>query len=120
MAVDSSRAGVAGLLLAGDAAGFIDPMTGDGLRLALHGAVLAAETALAVLSGTVSRAAAVDVLAGRRHAAFAAKWRFNRALRHLVASPAAVTASAHAARVLPSVFAQVIRYAGDCSLRRSE
>ena len=42
MAVDVSRPGVAGLLLAGDAAGFIDPMTGDGLRYALVGAELAA------------------------------------------------------------------------------
>ena len=114
MAVDSTCGGVPGLLLAGDAAGFIDPMTGDGLRLALHGAVLAAETALEVLHGRLSREAAVDVLTRRRHAAFAAKWRFNRALRRLVASPAAVTAAAHAARVLPAVFERVIRYAGDC------
>src|SRR5262245_9517297 len=42
MAVDVSAPGVPGLLLAGDAAGFIDPMTGDGLRLALAGAELAA------------------------------------------------------------------------------
>ena len=116
MAVESTRAGAPGLLLAGDAAGFIDPMTGDGLRLAFQGAVLAAETALEVLNGGLSREAAVDVLARRRQAAFAAKWRFNRALRSLVASPAAVVASAHAARILPSVFEQVIRYAGDCSM----
>ena len=35
LAVESSACGVPGLLLAGDAAGFIDPMTGDGLRFAL-------------------------------------------------------------------------------------
>ena len=39
-------AGCPGLLLAGDAAGFIDPMTGDGLRFALRGGELAAEAAL--------------------------------------------------------------------------
>ena len=42
LAVESSACGVPGLLLAGDAAGFIDPMTGDGLRFALRGAELAA------------------------------------------------------------------------------
>ena len=35
-----------GLLLAGDAAGFIDPMTGDGLRFAIRGGELAADAAL--------------------------------------------------------------------------
>src|SRR5262249_53196745 len=34
LAVDAAGAGMSGLLLAGDAAGFIDPMTGDGLRFA--------------------------------------------------------------------------------------
>ena len=43
------RAGVPGLLLAGDAAGFVDPMTGDGLRFAVRGAELAADAALAAL-----------------------------------------------------------------------
>ena len=37
LAVDVVRDEVAGLLLAGDAAGFIDPMTGDGLRFAIRG-----------------------------------------------------------------------------------
>ena len=51
LAVDVSAAGVPGLLLAGDAAGFIDPMTGDGLRIALRGAELAAEAAIGYLDG---------------------------------------------------------------------
>ena len=51
MAVDAQAAGEPGLLLAGDAAGFIDPMTGDGLHFALAGAELAAAVALDVLAG---------------------------------------------------------------------
>ena len=38
-----------GMLLAGDAAGFVDPMTGDGLRFAIRGGELAAHAALAEL-----------------------------------------------------------------------
>src|SRR6185503_8471347 len=45
LAVESRGAGVPGLLLAGEAAGFIDPMTGDGLRFAIRGAELAASAA---------------------------------------------------------------------------
>jgi len=115
MAVDATAAGEPGLLLAGDAAGFIDPMTGDGIRFALVGAELAAAVVGEVLSGTLSIDRAHVELASRRRAAFQTKWRFNRALRTLVSSPASVTAAAVTAAVLPSMFAQMIRYAGDCS-----
>lgn len=114
MAVDVTSPGVPGLLLAGDAAGFIDPMTGDGLRYAFVGAELAARVAAEVLSGTLDIARAPDTLAARRHAALAGKWRFNRALRRLVAVPAGISAAALVARVAPGVFASLIRYAGDC------
>jgi flavin-dependent dehydrogenase len=49
LAVKCVAPGMPGLLLAGDAAGFIDPMTGDGLRFALRGAELAAAEALRAL-----------------------------------------------------------------------
>lgn len=114
MAVDADAAGEPGLLLAGDAAGFIDPMTGDGLRLALAGAELAAAVTLDVLAGRVPPASAHLILAERRRQAFAAKWRFNRTLRSLVTSPQGVGAAATAARIVPSLFASIIRYAGDC------
>lgn len=115
MAVDAEAAGEPGLLLAGDAAGFIDPMTGDGLRLALAGAEMAAAVTLQVLSGNLEPETAHVELARRRRAAFAAKWRFNRAMRWLVASPHGVSAAAAAARVMPSMFESIVRYAGDCA-----
>jgi menaquinone-9 beta-reductase len=114
MAVDAAAAGAPGLLLAGDAAGFIDPMTGDGLRFALKGAELAATVAEQTLSGRWRLDRAHVELAEQRRVAFARKWRFNRALRRLVSSPASVTAAATVAHVLPPIFAAMIRYAGDC------
>ena len=114
MAVNAIAAGEPGLLLAGDAAGFIDPMTGDGMRFAFVGAELASGVAGEVLDGRLPIARAHVELARRRRAAFGAKWRFNRALRSLVASPLSVTAAAGAARALPFVFESMIRYAGDC------
>lgn len=115
MAVDVTMPGLPGLLLAGDAAGFIDPMTGDGLTFALRGAELAAGVAIDVLAGKTARESAVRQLAGRRREAFAAKWRANRALRRLVASPHAVSVAAGAARIAPRVFQAIIRYAGDAT-----
>jgi len=115
MAVDATAAGEPGMLLAGDAAGFIDPMTGDGLRLALAGAELAGALALDVLAGRVSPEVAHLELARRRRGAFAAKWRFNRTLRSLVTSPRGLSAAAFTARAVPSLFESIVRYAGDCS-----
>ena len=48
LAVDARAVGMPGLLLAGDAAGFVDPMTGDGIHIALRGGLLAAEVLLDV------------------------------------------------------------------------
>jgi flavin-dependent dehydrogenase len=111
LAVDCRVPGMPGLLMAGDAAGFIDPMTGDGLRFALRGAELAAAETLRALDH--GWAAAHLRLASARSDAFAGKWRFNRALRALVASPAAVGLADRGAAVAPSVLRRLVRYAAD-------
>jgi menaquinone-9 beta-reductase len=113
VAVDVASPAVPGLLLAGDAAGFIDPMTGDGLRLAIDGAVIAADVADDVLAGRVAWTQAPHVLTARRRRAFAAKWRFNRSLRALVDVPDLVQAATWVARAWPGALEAVVRYAGD-------
>jgi flavin-dependent dehydrogenase len=111
LAVDVVRNDIEGLLLAGDAAGFIDPMTGDGLRFAVRGGELAAAAALDALqqgwSGVHAR------LDAARHREFASKWRFNRALRTLVASRAGVRAASAGARLAPGIVRRLIVRAGD-------
>jgi flavin-dependent dehydrogenase len=113
LAVDSTgRTPIAGLLFAGDSAGFIDPMTGDGLHFAIRGAELAAEaTLLALAQGWRG---VHDAHAAARAAAFGAKWRFNRALRSVVASPAAVSLGAVGARLVPAAMRAIVARAGDC------
>jgi flavin-dependent dehydrogenase len=112
LAVDVRSAAIDGLLLAGDAAGFIDPITGDGLRFAVRGGELAAAAALDALThgwkGVHTR------LAERRRREFGAKWRFNRALRALVGSPRGVSAAAAAAPFAPAMVRVIISRAGDC------
>jgi flavin-dependent dehydrogenase len=98
LAVDVRDAAIDGLLLAGDAAGFVDPMTGDAALNALdHG--------WSGVHVSLSRA---------RRTEFAGKWRFNRTLRAFVASPQAVAVAAAGSRVVPGVLRRVIAYAGDC------
>jgi flavin-dependent dehydrogenase len=114
LAVDAVAPGADGLLLAGDAAGFVDPMTGDGLHLAMRGAVLAAEEALRVLSDG-RFAVAPERLRRAREEMFGRKLRFNRLLRTLVSSPAAIRVAAGGARVAPGLIKRAVAYAGDAA-----
>jgi flavin-dependent dehydrogenase len=116
LAVDAAGGAIQGLLLAGDAAGFVDPMTGDGLRFAVRGGEMAADAAREALEhgwgGVHVR------LASAQRREFAAKWRFNRTLRALVASPAAVRIGGGVASAAPAIIRGIVRHAGDCHLAR--
>jgi flavin-dependent dehydrogenase len=116
LAVESTGAGAPGVLLAGDAAGFIDPMTGDGLRFAIRGAELAAAAVLRELETGEPQYAR---LASDRRREFSAKWRTNRALRSLVASPIGVRAAAAMASRWSAPVARLIPFAGDVPARGS-
>jgi flavin-dependent dehydrogenase len=111
LAVDAQAAGAPGLLLAGDAAGFVDPITGDGLRFSLRGAELAARQAIHALEWGFD-SAHVKLFEARRRE-FAAKWRFNRTMRWIVTYPAAIRAAGYGAAILPQLLQHAIRYAGD-------
>jgi flavin-dependent dehydrogenase len=111
LATDSQAAGVSGLLLAGDAAGFVDPLTGDGVRLAMRGGMLAADVALAMLEQPSLKGHLR--LAALRAAEFDRKLRVNRALRRVVGSPACVRAGVVLARLAPVVLRRLTEFAGD-------
>ena len=77
-----------GWLLVGDAAGFLDPFTGDGVYEALRGAELAAAVAArALAAGDVSQRA-VAPYARLRRRAFGAKHRLGWVLQGFVHQPA--------------------------------
>jgi menaquinone-9 beta-reductase len=111
LSVDARAAGARRLLLAGDAAGFVDPITGDGVRFAIRGAELAAREAFDALEHGPD-AAHVRLLASRRRE-FAAKWRFNRTMRWIVTYPAAIRAARYGVAMIPRLLQEAIRYAGD-------
>jgi geranylgeranyl reductase family protein len=74
-----------GYLLVGDAAGFVDPFTGEGLHRALRGAELAADGALRALAHAEREAVGY---AQARRTAFAAKERAVLLLQAALAAPA--------------------------------
>lgn len=116
LAVDTIAAGRPGLLLAGDAAGFVDPITGDGLRFAFRGGELAAAAALAELEG--GPLPAHERLRSARAREFSGKWRFNRALRSLIASPRGIALTEAVASWWPAPVGMLVGIAGDVHLAR--
>lgn len=115
LAVEAVAAGCPGLLLAGDAAGFVDPMTGDGLRFALSGGELAG---LAALDELATGRPAWQTLGAERARLFSTKWRINRALRAVVGSGRALDAAALVARRWPASVQYLIGVAGDVAVAR--
>jgi flavin-dependent dehydrogenase len=115
LAVNARAAGCPGLLLAGDAAGFVDPMTGDGLRFALRGGELAAHAALDELASGRPAYASLET---QRQREFSTKWRFNRALRAMVGSPGAVGLASLLSNWWSGPVEYLIQLAGDVALAR--
>jgi 2-polyprenyl-6-methoxyphenol hydroxylase-like FAD-dependent oxidoreductase len=84
---DVRRATGNGALLVGDAAGFLDPFTGQGVYLALSGAERAAAALLAVVRGEASERAAFAGYARWRAADLRRRRRLCRAVSLLIALP---------------------------------
>jgi flavin-dependent dehydrogenase len=116
LAVDTHGSGWPGLLLAGDAAGFVDPMTGDGLRFAIRGGMLAADAAMREIATGAAQHRALDRMRRRE---FAGKWRVNRALRALVGSPSGVALAARVARYWDLPIRSLVAIAGDVALAQT-
>jgi hypothetical protein len=89
-------------------------MTGDGLRFAVRGGELTATFALDALEH--GWAGIHQKIAAARRSEFGAKWRFNRTLRGVVGSPAAVKMGGVVASVAPFALRAIVRHAGDCRL----
>jgi flavin-dependent dehydrogenase len=104
---------VGGVLLVGDAAGFYDPFTGEGVFAALRSAELAAETAARALrAGDCSRAT-LAVYDRARRRAFAGKARVTRALQGVIGRRRLANLAAHALARRPALLDLLLGVIGD-------
>ena len=111
LALEAFRLSVPGALLVGDAAGFYDPFTGEGVTLALRSAEIASEVAdRALRSGRTADLADYDHL---RHAATRDKFRLNRLLQRIVAWPSLANEVAHRLVRRPHLADRLVSIAGD-------
>lgn len=111
LALVARRLEAPGIALVGDAAGFYDPFTGEGVTLALRSAELLAGAAHEALA----RPGLPDLraYARGRGAATRDKFRLNRLLQRVVAWPALADAVAHRLARRPELADRLVGIAGD-------
>jgi menaquinone-9 beta-reductase len=102
-----------GVVLVGDAAGFLDPFTGEGIYAALRSAEIAAEVAgRAVRTGDAS-ATSLRSVHVRRMAEFAAKTRSTLILQYVIARRALSIGGARLLAARPAHLARLMGVFGD-------
>ena len=109
--VDAPRVG--GVMMVGDATGFYDPFTGEGLYTALRSAELLAEVAHPALERDDVSVPALSPYARARRAAFADKARVTRALQLVIAHRRLANAAAHFLRRRPALLDTLMGVIGD-------
>jgi flavin-dependent dehydrogenase len=109
LALEARRVSVPGAALVGDAAGFYDPFTGEGVTLALRGAEILADVADPWLRGGSD----LREYDRRRAAATRDKFRLNRLLQRVVAWPAVADGVARRLARRPDLADRLVGIAGD-------
>lgn len=101
-----------GVLLVGDAAGFFDPLTGEGMQAALRGAELAAETAgRALAAGDVRAGALAGYVRARRRDLAPRVW-LDRLVQGVVPRPRLAACLARRLAARPAAADRLVRLAG--------
>jgi len=78
----------AGIFMVGDASGVIDPLTGNGMAMAMQSALLAAPLILRLLQSPADRPRIERAYRERHRAMFASRIRWSRTVARLLSNPA--------------------------------
>jgi menaquinone-9 beta-reductase len=107
------RAVADGAILVGDAAGYFDPFTGQGIFRALHGAELASRAAHVALAAGDPSAAALSTYERARRRAFSAKVALQHAIEAVVSRPRLIGAVSGCLSRAPVIADALVRVTGD-------
>jgi len=109
------RSAADGVLLVGDAAAYVDPLTGQGVYLALRGAALAADAALRALDRGGPRARTLRRYERERRREFGGVFAISRILQALAFQPAVVARATRRMAAHPELGAALIAAVGNAA-----
>jgi flavin-dependent dehydrogenase len=95
--------------MAGDAAGMITPLCGNGMSMALHASKLAAKQADRYLKGFISIKEMEQKYTAQWQKQFASRLRMGRNIQRLSLSPAMMNLFISTAKVFPGLLKTMIR-----------
>jgi menaquinone-9 beta-reductase len=104
------------ILMAGDAAGLVAPLAGDGIAIALHSGQMAANFASQILSGKSTREVSLNGYALTWRKQFQSRLRLSWALQPLMFQPVAASGALRILRAIPTVGNYLIRKTRDMRL----
>lgn len=93
-----------GLLFLGDSAGMIPPLAGNGMSMALHSAVLAAEISGLYLSGQITLKQWAKDYEKQWKSAFSIRLRMAGNLQHIMENPNFTRLTLRSFRLFPALF----------------
>lgn len=102
-----------GALLVGDAAGYFDPFTGQGMYRAIAGAEMAAGAVGRALEQGDAAVAALRAYEAQHRSAFAPGRRLQHVIDRVVTQPRLFGGAAHLLRALPSLADRIVAVTGD-------
>jgi menaquinone-9 beta-reductase len=108
------------ILMAGDAAGLIAPLAGDGIALALHSGLIAGKFASKFLDGQISGDRLLDEYAGIWRNQFQSRFRLSWTLQPLMFVPVLSSTALKILRAAPQLGNYLIRKTRDMRLVRNE
>lgn len=96
------------VLMIGDTAGLITPLCGNGMAMAIHGALLASGWTHRFLIGKVSRAQLEDGYAQAWRSTFDLRLKIGRTLQHVFGEPYSTATAVQLLRLMPPVLRRLI------------
>ncbi len=97
------------ILRVGDAAGFVDPFTGDGIALALHSGEVAAQSLDPFFKGLGSLEASVEIYRKAYSQKLLPVFRGSQVLRRIMAAPPIVRRAAFMLMRIPALAGMAVK-----------
>ena len=99
-----------GIIMIGDASGMIAPLCGDGMAMAIDSALLASESSIDYLRGTITQTEMFEKYRSQRHDRYRSRMVLGRMLHHSLTRPMVASLGIRVLKKMPAATRALVRY----------